>query len=227
MPLNLPGVTFSRKEGAIVKRIEDDLAIVREIEQQLPSLVDAVAAGQEQLAYQIRDKIYASESNADTVHRELSTQVAEGAFFGGVREDFLELLEKIDNIADKAKGAAQLITLADIVDPKARDVLRSDDMKQFLANLDHAVEALQRLVEAFEIDRKTIMERIHVVESFEEAADEFKHRMLKALFDSTNGRIDPLTLLLVRDFLFCADDVADNAEDASDVVLVLVAKGYG
>ena len=225
--MNLPGVTFSRKEGAIVKRIMEDLAIVRLVEQQIPPLVEAVAAGNGELAYQIRDKIYESESKADEVHRELSTQVAEGAFFGGVREDILELLEKIDNIADKAKGAAQLITLTDIADQKARDVLRSDDMKQFLANLDLAVEALQRLVEAFEVDRKTIMNRIHVVETYEEAADDSKHKMLKTLFDATKGSIDPVTLLLVRDFLFCADDVADNAEDASDVVLVLVAKGYG
>jgi predicted phosphate transport protein (TIGR00153 family) len=225
--LNLPGVTFSRKEGAIVKRIEEDLAIVRKVEQQIPALVGAVAAGDGQSSYRIRDAIYLAESEADAVHRELSTLVAEGAFFGGVREDILELLERIDDIADRAKGAAELITLTQVGDQKARAVLESDDMKQFLANLDLAVEALQRLIEAFEVDRKTILQRIDVVEKYEEAADEFKHNMLKTLFDTTDGRIDPLTLLLVRDFLFCADDVADSAEDASDVVLVLVAKGYG
>lgn len=225
--MHVPGVTFSRKEGTLVKRIYDDLQIVRDVENRIPALVEAVAAGNGQLAYQIRDKMYESETKADEVHRELSTAIAEGAFFGGVREDFLELLEKIDNIADKAKGAAQLITLTDIIDPKACGVLRSDDMKQFLSNLDLAVESLQQLVKGFEIDRKTIMERIHLVEQYEQAADDSKHKMLKALFDGTGERIDPLTLLLVRDFLFCADDVADNAEDASDVVLVLVAKGYG
>jgi uncharacterized protein Yka (UPF0111/DUF47 family) len=100
-------------------------------------------------------------------------------------------------------------------------------MKQFLANLDLAVVALQRLVAAFAIDRKTVLEKVNAVEEHEKTADTFKQNMLVALFEKSPGGIDPVTLILVRDFLFCADDIADNAEDASDVALVLVAKGYG
>ena len=138
----------------------------------------------------------------------------------------INLLDKIEKIADKAKDAARLITLAEITDANALDILRSEDMKQFLVNLDLAVVALQHLIEAFEIDRKTILERVRAVEDYEEAADSFKQNVLTALFEKTRG-IDPVTVILVRDFVFCADDVADNAEHASDVVLVLVAKGYG
>lgn len=220
-------MTFSRREGAIVRRLREDIDLVRQAEQMLPPLVAAVAAGDESTGREVRDRIFDLESKADAVHRELSTQIAEGAFFGGVREDMLELLEKVDNISDKAKDAAQLITLTEIDDSKARDILRSEDMKQFLGNLDNAVVALRHLVEAFEIGRREMLQRVHPVEQCEEAADGFKHNMLATLFDKTKGAIDPVTLMLVRDFLFCADDVADNAEDASDVVLVLVAKGYG
>lgn len=225
--VSLPGATFSRKEGTILRQVRDDLRLVRETEQEIPGLVAAVAEGDEASCRIRRDRIFELESKADAAHREVSTQVAEGAFFGGVREDMINLVEKIDNIADKAKDAARLITLAEITDEKARDVLRSEDMRQFLANLDLAVVALQSLIEAFGIDRKTIIERVHTVEEYEEAADTFKRNMLAALFEKSHGGIDPVTVILVRDFLFCADDVADNAEDASDVVLVLVAKGYG
>jgi hypothetical protein len=38
---------------------------------------------------------------------------------------------------------------------------------------------------------------------------------------------DAVSVIGLRDFLFASDDIADNAENASDVVLVLVAKGYG
>jgi predicted phosphate transport protein (TIGR00153 family) len=225
--VSLPGVTFSRKEDAILRAVKDNLLIVRETEQEIPGLVAAVAEGDEASCRRKRDRIFELESKADAFHRELSTKIAEGAFFGGVREDMLDLVEKIDNIADKAKDAARLITLTEIADSKAREVLRSENMRQFLANLDLAVAALQRLVEAFGIDRKTVLERMHAVEEYEEAADTFKQNMLAALFEKSNGGIDPVTVILVRDFLFCADDIADNAEDASDVVLVLVAKGYG
>jgi uncharacterized protein Yka (UPF0111/DUF47 family) len=139
----------------------------------------------------------------------------------------LNLLDKIHKIADKAKDAARLITLTEITDAKALEVLRSEDMRQFLLNLDLAVVALQQLVEAFEIDRKTMLERVHNVERYEEAADTFKQHMLVSLFEGHRQGADPLALIMVRDFLFVADDVADKAEEASDVVLILVAKGYG
>lgn len=225
--VSLPGVTFSRKEGRILKRIIDDVSLVREAEQALPSLVSVVADGDLVACRERRDNIFDLEARAAVEHRELSAEIAEGAFFGGVREDMLNLVGKIHDIADKAKDAARLITMAEITDSKAIQVLRSEDMKQFLANLDMSVVALQRLVEAFEVDRKAVLERVHTVEEYEEAADSFKQNMLVALFEDSSGGIDPVTVILVRDFLFCADDVADKAEDASDVALVLVAKGYG
>ena len=225
--VSLPGVTFSRKEGGILRAVEGNLRLVREIEQEMPGLVAAVADGDVPSCRGRRDRIFELESSAGEVRRQLSTQIAEGAFFGGVREDMLNLLEKIHGIADKAKDAARLITLAEVSDPKARDVLRSEDMRQFLDNLDLAVVALQRLVEGLGIDRKTVLERVHSGEEYEEKADTFKQNLLAALFEKSNGGIDPVTVILLRDFLFSADDVADSAEDASDVALVLVAKGYG
>jgi predicted phosphate transport protein (TIGR00153 family) len=224
--VSLPGLAFSRKEGTILRALQEDLLIVREIEQEIPALVAAVAEGDAASCRSRRDRIFELESKAADAKRDLSAQIAEGAFFGGVREDMINLLDKIEKIADKAKDAARLITLAEITDAKARDILRSEDMRQFLANLDLAVVALQHLIQAFGIDRKTILERVHAVEEHEEAADTYKQNLLAALFERSRG-IDPVTVILVRDFVFCADDVADNAEHASDVVLVLVAKGYG
>jgi len=225
--VSLPGVTFSRKESTIVKRLVDYVLLVRQAELVLPDLVSAVAGGNATECLASRDAIFQLESKAAAMSRELSTEIAEGAFFGGVREDMLNLISKTYSIADKAKDAARLITLARVSDAGAIELLRSEDMKQFLANLDKAVVALQGLIEAFAIGRKTVLERVHNVEEYEEAADTFKQNMLVALFQRSDGGIDPVTLILVRDFLFCADDVADKSEDASDVALVLIAKGYG
>jgi predicted phosphate transport protein (TIGR00153 family) len=224
--VSLPGVTFGRKEATILRAVREGLLIVRETEQEIPPLVAAVADGDAASCRSRRGRIFQLESKAADAKRDLSSQIAEGAFFGGVREDMINLLDKIEKIADKAKDAARLLTLAEIADTEAREILRSEDMRQFLASLDMAVVALQRLIEAFEIDRKTILERLHAVKDNEEAADTFKQKILAALFERSRG-IDPVTMILVRDFVFCADDMADNAEHASDVVLVLVAKGYG
>ncbi len=91
-----------------------------------------------------RDRVFELESNAADAKRDLSTQIAEGAFFGGVREDMINLLDKIWKIADKAKDAARLITLARVTDPKAREILRSEDMRSFSRTSTMAVVALQQ-----------------------------------------------------------------------------------
>ena len=220
-------MAFGRKETTIVERLKQNLALVRQTEQELSALVSAVEKGEVALRKESRAKIFELEEKSAALHRELGTEIAEGAFFGGVREDMLSLVDRIHKIADKAKDAARLITLTEITDEKALRVLRSGEMRKFFDSLDMAVVALQRLIEAFEIDRKTMLERVHNVEEYEEAADTFKQHILASLFEGSRDGTDPLALIMVRDFVFCADDVADRAEEASDVVLVLVAKGYG
>ena len=225
--VSLPGVAFGRKESAILRKIVDSVSLVRKTEQGLPELVAEVAGGDIAACSAKRAAIFELESRAAVLHREVSREIAEGAFFGGVREDMLNLIGLTYEIADRTKDAARLLTLARVTDARAIEVLQSEDMRQFLANLDKAVVALKELIESFAVSKKAVLERVHVVEDYEEAADVSKNNMLMAIFDKSRGSIDPVTLLLVKDFLFCADDVADRAEDASDVALVLVAKGYG
>jgi predicted phosphate transport protein (TIGR00153 family) len=181
---------------------------------------DANASAEEVL------KVIEGETNADEIHRDLSLKIAEGAFFGGVREDILDLLEKIDNIADSAKDAARFLSSDSRLGVEARDKLGSKEMFSFLNALKSSVSALTSLVKALEDGKKEALSKVQTVEEFEEEADSHKDAMIKSLF-STDQRMDPVTVIQLRDFIFVADDVADNAEDASDVILVLVAKGYG
>lgn len=188
--------------------------------------VDCLGRGDAPAAEELARSVFEGETSADTIHRELSLKVAEGAFFGGVREDILNLLEKIDDIADSAKDAARSITSDSRLGHEAREFLGSDDMKKFLEDLKSSVSALSELVRAFDKGKAEVLSKVHTVEEFEEWADTRKDALVKRLF-AASKEMDPVTVILLRDFIFVADDIADNAEDASDVILVLVAKGYG
>ena len=137
----------------------------------------------------------------------------------------LNLLDKVDNIADSAKDASRFLEAEANLDDFAISILKSEDMRQFVGNLQSAVSTLGTLVAAFRTSRKEMLGMVHKVEEFEEAADTNKDHLLKMLFRSTS-QPNPITVIQMRDFIFVADDIADNAEDASDVVLVLLAKGY-
>lgn len=224
--VNFRFLSLNRKERAILDGVQRHLDVVKETVDAFAESVDSVAKGEPASAEFNVKRVFEGETNADTIHRELSTKIAEGAFFGGVREDMLNLLENIDNIADSAKDAARFLTSSAIFEADAREILGSRNTQQYVEDLKSSVAALISLVKAFDLGKREVLSKVHSVEEFEELADSRKDALLKELF-SKHGSMDPVTVIQLRDFIFVADDIADNAEDAGDVILVLIAKGYG
>lgn len=224
--MDLRSFSVNRKERAIfdgaLKLLDTVGACVASFEES----VAAVAKGDVDGAEAMVRKVFEQETSADAIHRELSLKVAEGAFFGGVREDILNLLEKIDDIADSAKDAARFLAADSGMGDEAKEILGSASMKLFLGDLRASVGALTGLVRALDVSKKEALTKVHSVEEFEEDADSHKDVLIKELFTRSKS-MDSVTVIQLRDFIFVADDIADNAEDAGDVIIVLIAKGYG
>jgi len=216
---------INRKESKVVREIEDYFKIVHKTVDGFADLVKAMADGDKAKATNFFQLVLDGESEADSVHRTLSMDIAEGAFFGGIREDILNLLETMDNVADSAKDAARFLESERDLDDFALSLLRTDEMKVFVSDLQSAVNALGNLIAALELGKKQLLSRVAAVEEWEESADTSKDQLMKRLFRSSSNP-NPVTVIQMRDFLFVADDIADYAEDASDVILVLAAKGY-
>jgi predicted phosphate transport protein (TIGR00153 family) len=224
--VNLGFLSVNRRERMIFDGILLLLETVNRTVDYFEASVSAFAKGDSTSAEELVKKVFEGETKADSDHRELGIKIAEGAFFGGVREDMLNLLEKIDEIADSAKDAARFLSSDSRLVMEAGDTLGSPDMKSFLAALKASVVALTGLVRALDQGKKEALSNVHAVEEFEEEADSHKDLLLKTLF-SSDKPMNPVAVIQLRDFIFVADDIADNAEDASDVILVLIAKGYG
>lgn len=224
--VDLGFLSVGKRERAIFEGILQHLAIVSRTVDAFAASVEKVGKGDTASAEELARSVFEGETAADTIHRELSLKVAQGAFFGGVREDILNLLEKIDDIADSAKDAARFLSSDLRLGTDARAMLGSENMKLFLDDLKLSVVALTDLVRAFDGGRAKVLSKVHSVEEFEEWADTRKDTLLKQLF-ANSQRMDPVTVIQLRDFIFVADDIADDAEDAGDVIIVLVAKGYG
>ncbi len=224
--MDLGFLSVNRRERDIFNGVLSLVDTIAKTVDAFEASVIAWGEGDAKTATEMVGKVFEGETKADELHRKLSLKIAEGAFFGGVREDILNLLEKVDNIADSAKDAARFLASDSRLTTEAKDRLGSEQMRQFLAGLKAAVAALTTLVEALQMGKKEALARVDLVEKFEEEADTHKDAFLKDLF-STSHSMNPVTVIQLRDFVFVADNVADNAEDASDVILVLIAKGYG
>ncbi len=224
--MDLRSFSVNRREKVIFNGVLNLLDTVAACVDSFEGSIAALAKGDTEGAEGLVRKVFEEETRADAIHRELSLKVAEGAFFGGVREDILNLLEKIDDIADSAKDAARFLAADSRMGEEAREILGSANMKLFLGDLKASVGALTGLVRALDVSKKDALTKVHSVEEFEEDADSHKDALIKELFAQSKS-MDSVSVIQLRDFIFVADDIADNAEDAGDVIIVLIAKGYG
>jgi predicted phosphate transport protein (TIGR00153 family) len=217
---------FSRGENEVLKLVVTNLDFSIETARGLIKLVDSLKNHDKQTALSVAKSIGDMETRADSMHQKAIEDISSGSFFGGIREDLLEMLEDIDNIADAAKDSSRVFSQRDIP-LDVIDYLFERDVRSFVDKLIETDEALKVAVLALgEKDAKTrVVELATKVERKEEEADEIRASILDNLLKN-DVKADPLDIIMLKEFLEIADDVADGAEDASDVLLVLIAKGY-
>jgi predicted phosphate transport protein (TIGR00153 family) len=213
---------LSRNEREVVTGLELLIDTSLAAVEGFSGILKAAGAGEEKEAFV---RVFENEKKADELQRELNAKLAKGSFFGGIREDMLKLIENADNIADCAKDSARLLETGSVRGAGA-EFLRSPKMQDFVADLVASVKALRECVVALQKGRNATLAAIPMVEQLEESADAKKDELLKELF-SRADQIDPLAVIQIRDMIYLMDDFADNAEDSSDVMLTMVAKGYG
>lgn len=164
------------------------------------------------------------EEKGDELHRSLVREIVTGSFFGGIREDFLNLLEWIDSIADEAKDAAKLFHLRRVPEETV-DYLFKEDVLSFVSALIKTTLLFRESIAALHKGKIDVLTLTEKVEKSEEEADTIRYKIIENLLkNEINANV--LDVITLRDFLNTADDVADSAEYGSDVMQILVSKGY-
>lgn len=214
-----------RKERRVLDLISDHFGVVVKTVQQLDPLFESARNGDWKNVEAITDKVAEFETLADGLHRDAVVAISQGAFFSGTRDDFLELLEENDEVADAAQNSARILAES-VVDPRAFLILYEEPqatLRDLYRVLQDATRLLQESMVALESDAEVAVSKALLVERAEEEADEIKNRLIKRIFVHKTD-LEVLTLLQLRDFVLKLDEIADAAEDSSDLVISLVAK---
>ncbi len=214
-----------RNERRVLELISDHFSLVVKTVQQLEPLFESAKNGNWGNVVSITDKVAEFETLADGLHRDAVVAISQGAFFSGTRDDFLELMEGNDEVADAAQNAARILAESPI-DPGSFHILfeePSATLNDLFKALQSTVEMLRESLLALERDAEVAVSKSLLVERFEEEADEIKNKLIKRIF-AHKSDIEVLTLLQLRDFVLKMDEIADAAEDSSDLVISLVAK---
>jgi predicted phosphate transport protein (TIGR00153 family) len=214
-----------RKEKRVLSLISDHLAMVINTVQQLEPLFEHAKNGEWDQVEKIADKVSELETLADGIHRDAVLAISQGAFFSGTREDFLELMELNDNVADAAQNATRILADSPIDADSFRILYEQEGatLPDLFTKLESCVNLLGGAINGLESDSEIAVSKSLLVERAEEDADEIKSKLIKRIFAHRTD-LEVLTLLQLRDFVLKLDEIADAAEDASDLVISIVAK---
>ena len=219
------GIEFIGRGDRETLRFYDDLLsyVFKQIDS-LKRLVAYVAEGDSELASNEAAMIGTFESFADDVKQKASLKICKGAFFSGLSEHFLELLEKIDDMADYAKDASTAATELNLSTPVFQSLLRDQDsLYSMIDEVFQAAKALKAAIEGLSRGSDIVIQAITEVKEHEKLADVIREKLIKRLY-SQKSDIDLLTLLQTKEFVSSLDLVADAAEDSSESLLAIVAK---
>jgi predicted phosphate transport protein (TIGR00153 family) len=214
-----------RKEKRVLGLISDHLAMVVDTVEQLKPLFEHAKIGEWDRVEKIADRVSELETLADGIHRDAVLAISQGAFFSGTREDFLELMELNDNVADAAQNATRILADSPINANSFRILYEQEGatLPDLFTKLESCVNLLGGAIDGLESDSEIAVSKSLLVERAEEDADEIKTNLIKRIFAHRTD-LEVLTLLQLRDFVLKLDEIADAAEDASDLVISIVAK---
>ncbi len=157
------------------------------------------------------------ETEADELRRQVELAIYSGAFMPIHREDYLDLAEIIDKVADKAMAVVNLLMLTRIKIPEAVQ----ERMREMLEITIRCVDTLHQCVSVCIEDRGKTAEMARKVERLEETIDAKEFDLRRSLYAMN---VDGYDKILLNELVEKMGDISDTAEDVSDRIMAMASK---
>jgi len=183
----------------------------------LPQLVTSYVEERFEATENAVQEMLALEKEADELKLLISGELSRGGIYPVNREDLINLVRSLDDIAHKATGVACTIITHRFKLNKA--------MKQNLLELAREdviiVKKLRESILAIRTHIRKAIEISHEVEEIEEKADAIYRKLYKNLFDM---RTDFKTFNQLREIIVRLEEIADKAEETAEIVSLIAIK---
>jgi len=213
-----------KKESEVEKHSKEHVELVYECVHGLKKLMESFYNNDFDSLDEEVEKISRLEHSADVIRRNMEMEFYDGAFLPFDREDRIILAELVDGVADMTQEAAYGISLSRIQFPNNF----KEEFMELTQGVLNSVALLKDCIELLDVDLRATILKAHELEEMEDAVDKIERRTLRKLYDSyRNNEFDILKLLELKNTVLRLGNVVDRAEDASDRVLIMVAKRKG
>ncbi len=207
-----------RKKLTIGKQIDDFLDKVSESGLLFKQGIDAYLKANKESFKRKIDEISDTEHKGDALRRSLEEQLFVKTLIPESRGDVLELLECMDSLLDRFKGA---LWRFEIEQPEILSDFE-EDFKELVLCVVETVEAIVRSTRAFFVNVFSVSDHIHKVSYWETQSDKISTRLQRNIFTCNELRLSQK--LQLRDLVRHVDKIADRAEDVADKLSIYVIK---
>jgi hypothetical protein len=212
------GRSILKKKIGIEKQIDDFLDQVSESGLLFKSGINAYLKNKIEAFEKKLESIVETEHHGDALRRSLEEQLYTQTLIPESRGDVLSLLESMDSLLDRFKGAMWRF---DIECPVIGDEFH-EDFIELINSVVEAVEAIVRSSRAFFKDISAVADHMHKVSYWETESDKISTRLQRNIFRQKELRLSHRMQL--RDFVRHIDKIADRAEDVADHLSIFVIK---
>lgn len=210
----IPFMGESREKKTLMevrKHIETTYKVVEELD----SMLDAFEKGDYELVKEKQNNVGSLESEADKLRRGIEEDLYSGAFLPISRSRILDFAENVDEIADTAEDASELLIFLgeDEISKELLALLRNET-RTALDSVGLLIECVDNIEDLERV--RGIIKKIRVKEH---ESDNIDHQAYGLLYGEERS---PRVLHILSKLVDFIGSISDKAEDASDSLYLIV-----
>ena len=155
------------------------------------------------------------ETEADTIRLEVEHKMLKGAFLPSHRQDYVDLLETLDRVANKAEDAADMFLL---VRPEVPTVV-DEALREMASLTEQAWQPVPELVSRVMAEEYDIRETVKQIGAVESQVDAVQYSAIRSVFrDGELKRVDQLIMMLLLQRVGAVSDRIENVGDRLSLI---------
>ncbi len=206
-----------RRKNKILEIAYRQMTVALDTVNDLERAVKAVSAGDKKTAKKTIERLFRAEEEVDDLRRTVFEESTKGSLPSPDREDIMDLVERLDMMADYVKDSARdVLVLMDAEVPGELWKAFSDMSSGIVKTAAVLRESLRNLGE----NPSEAREMSEKVEDEETKVDKI-HLEIKSLLLKYGDKVNPSVLLFLKDLLDSMEEAADSCADTGDYIRVL------
>ncbi len=206
-----------RRKSKVLEMADRQMTLAIDTVIELEKSINAALNGKKEEAKTSFEKLSTIEHEIDELRRTVFEELTRGSLPSKDREDIMHLVKRLDEMADHVKDAARAVFL--LLDA---NVVR--EMWELFAetskDLVDCATTLRESIEKLGTNPAEAMRLAKKIDEIEGRVDE-KYLKSKALLLKHSTKMNPATILLLKDLIEEMEHVADSCDDTADYVRIL------